>query len=152
MSQDDTLLLESDLIYDHSLLANVLKDKRETLAVVDNFQPWMNGTVVLCDRHGCITRFIDKSTAASQPRNDYYKTVNIYKLSKSFMNAHYLPALEVYIAKKEFNNYYETVFNDLVYKTEINISAFFMHGRRWYEIDDMHDFNIANAMFLANNE
>lgn len=42
--EEDTLLLESDLIFDNEVLSVLLQDPRETLALVDKYESWMDGT------------------------------------------------------------------------------------------------------------
>ncbi len=49
LAEDDTVLLESDLIYDFSIIDRLLRDEREVLAVVDKYKSWMDGTVVKID-------------------------------------------------------------------------------------------------------
>jgi len=44
MMQEDTLLLESDLIFEERLIDLLIEDKRDTLALVDKFESWMDGT------------------------------------------------------------------------------------------------------------
>ena len=41
LCQEDTLLFESDLIFEDSLIDVLLDDERETLALVDKYQSWM---------------------------------------------------------------------------------------------------------------
>ncbi|MBQ0472020.1 NTP transferase domain-containing protein, partial [Proteus mirabilis] len=44
--EEDTILLESDLIFEEKIIENLLSNKFPNLAVVDKYQPWMDGTVV----------------------------------------------------------------------------------------------------------
>ena len=44
LMQDDTLLLESDLIFEERLIDMLLEDERDSLALVDKFESWMDGT------------------------------------------------------------------------------------------------------------
>ena len=46
LCQDDTLLFESDLIFEDSVIDQLLDDPRETLALVDKYESWMDGTCV----------------------------------------------------------------------------------------------------------
>ena len=46
LKQEDTVLLESDLIFEDSVLDALLDDPRDTLALVDRYESWMDGTVV----------------------------------------------------------------------------------------------------------
>lgn len=41
MMQEDTLLLESDLIFEEKLIDMLIEDERDTLALVDKFENWM---------------------------------------------------------------------------------------------------------------
>ena len=90
---EDTLLMESDLIYDKSLLKKMVLCKQKNVAAVAKYKSWMDGTVVTCDRHGYITQFIDKTDMNYDFPEEYYKTVNIYKFSKEFNKNIYIPFL-----------------------------------------------------------
>ena len=46
LCKEDTLLLESDLIFEDSVLECLLNDERDTLALVDRYESWMDGTCV----------------------------------------------------------------------------------------------------------
>ena len=48
--KDDTLLIESDLIFDDAIFDKVLQDPHPNVAVVDKFQSWMDGTCVTIER------------------------------------------------------------------------------------------------------
>ena len=49
MAQDDTLLLESDLILEPSILQSLVDDPRPNLALVAKYESWMDGTMVRID-------------------------------------------------------------------------------------------------------
>lgn len=57
MMQEDTLLLESDLIFEERLIDLLIEDKRDTLALVDKFESWMDGTCIVVDENDNITDF-----------------------------------------------------------------------------------------------
>ena len=44
--EDDTLLLESDLIFEDAVLKRLLDNPYPSLALVAKFESWMDGTVV----------------------------------------------------------------------------------------------------------
>ena len=48
--KEDTLLLESDLIFEDEVIQVLLEDARDTLALVDKYESWMDGTCI--DRRG----------------------------------------------------------------------------------------------------
>lgn len=89
--QDDTLLLESDLIFEDAVLHKLLDDPRQTLALVDKYESWMDGTVVTLDADDNILSFVPGSKFNFDDIPGYYKTVNIYKFSKYFSQTHYVP-------------------------------------------------------------
>lgn len=56
--KDDTLLFESDLIFEDSLIDLLLNDSRKTLALVDKYESWMDGTCVKINDEDEIEAFI----------------------------------------------------------------------------------------------
>lgn len=145
--KDDTLLLESDIIFEDGILQSLVNDSRETLALVDKYESWMDGTCLKINEKDLITSFVSKKDFNYDEKNNYYKTVNIYKLSKQFSSKFYIPALEAY--QKEFgtNEYYETVLKVILYKDNSIIKAKRLDGELWYEIDDLQDLDIAESLF-----
>ena len=59
--QDDTILFESDLIFETEMLVELIKNQSPNLVAVGSFRPWMDGTVVEIDNLSAITEFIPKS-------------------------------------------------------------------------------------------
>ena len=57
LCEDDTLLFESDLILEDSVIDELLDDPHETLAIVDKYQSWMDGTCVKLNNDGTIKSF-----------------------------------------------------------------------------------------------
>ena len=58
LKQEDTLLLESDLIFEDDVLKCILDDPRETLALVDKYESWMDGTCIKIGDDDSIEAFI----------------------------------------------------------------------------------------------
>ena len=81
MQEDDTLLIESDLIFSDRLFSMILADERPNIALVAKYETWMDGTMVRIDSGGNIVNFVPKKAFNYQEVDSYYKTVNIYKLS-----------------------------------------------------------------------
>ena len=149
---EDTLLMESDLIYDKSLLKKMVLCKQKNVAAVAKYKSWMDGTVVTCDRQGYITQFIDKSDMNYELLNEYYKTVNIYKLSKEFCKNVYMPFLEAYMSAYGLNSYYETPLKVVAHLARTRLFAYELGEMPWYEIDDAQDLDIANVMFSCGKQ
>ena len=150
--EDDTLLLESDLIFEDAVLDTLVKDPRETLALVDKYEGWMDGTVVKIGEDDSIKEFVPGKKFRFEDIPFYYKTVNIYKFSRHFSKTHYVPFLEAYSMALGNNEYYEQVLRVITMLDEPEIKAKRLDGQLWYEIDDIHDLDIASSMFVPDEE
>lgn len=152
MCKDDTILLESDLIFDDELLVDLIEDSRETLALVDKFEPWMDGTCVEIDENHNIQKFIPGKDFQFNDADHYYKTINIYKFSKQFLKDCYFPFLEAYMSVNGKNKYYEAVL-EVIIGLKMNLIQAKVRGNgRWYEIDDEQDLDIASSIFASSEE
>lgn len=147
--KDDTLLLESDLIYDVAILKGLISDPHPSLAVVDKYQAWMDGTVVKLDKNNNITNFVPKAFFDFSEVDRYYKTVNIYKFSKLFSLNTYVPFLEAYSKALGNNEYYEQVLRVVLELENQELKAYQLSGQRWYEIDDIQDKDNAEVVFAG---
>lgn len=149
LAQDDTILLESDLLFEEEILIKLLKDERKSLAVVDKYKSWMDGTSVTIDAEDHILNFFSKTSFRFQDVEDYYKTVNIYKFSKEFSNKIYIPFLEAYSKAMGDNEYYESVLRVLTILDRHELRALKLDGEKWYEIDDVQDKDNAEVIFAS---
>ena len=145
--EDDTLLLESDLIYEESMLRLLVDNQQPDLALVAKYEKWMDGTMVTIDDDYNILNFISKKEFKQSEVDKYYKTVNIYKFSKSYINNQYLPLLEAYCQMKGNNEYYEEVLRVLTMIDKSSLKALPIGDEKWYEIDDIQDLDIAETIF-----
>lgn len=145
--QDDTLLLESDVIFDEDILQGLTNDPRDNLAVVDKYQSWMDGTVVTLDDEDNILRFIPKQSFDFAEVAHYFKTVNIYKFSRGFCTQTYVPFLEAYSSALGTNAYYEQVLKVISTLETQELKAYRLRGEKWYEIDDPQDKDNAETLF-----
>lgn len=152
LEKEDTLLFESDLIFEDSVIDELLNDKYDTLALVDKYESWMDGTCVKISQDNKIEAFIPGKNFKFEEIKDYYKTVNIYKFSKQFSKTHYVPFLEAYCKALGNNEYYEQVLRVLSMLDDSGIKAKKLNGQLWYEIDDIQDLDIASSMFSNSQE
>lgn len=150
LKKEDTLLFESDLIFEDSVIDTLLNDSRDTLALVDKYESWMDGTCVKLTDSDDIESFVPKKNFKFEEINQYYKTVNIYKFSKSFSKNIYVPFLEAYQMALGKNEYYEQVLRVIVMLDNPKIKAKRLSGELWYEIDDIQDLDIAESIFMPN--
>ncbi|NDV60034.1 aminotransferase class I/II-fold pyridoxal phosphate-dependent enzyme [Bacteroides sp. 519] len=151
LQEDDTLLIESDLIFDASIFHRVLADTFPNLVVVAKYKPWMNGTMVQINETNDIVNFIPDKAFSYKDADTYYKTVNIYKFSKAFSNNSYVPFLEAYSKALGNNEYYEQVLRVITLLDNCELKALILDKESWYEIDDILDLDIAETIFAENN-
>lgn len=148
----DTILLESDLIFETKLLRKLIDSPEANLALVDKYESWMDGTVVTIDTRNHIKSFIPKKYFNWEDIPQYYKTVNIYKFSKEFSRSHYIPMLEAYSQALGNNEYYEQVLRVVSLMDNTAIRALPLDSGKWYEIDDIQDLDIAQSMFANSDD
>lgn len=147
LEQDDTLLFESDLIFESSIIKSLIEDPRPSLALVDKYESWMDGTCIKINEDDEIKEFIPGTHFKYEDAEEYYKTVNIYKFSKEFSSQRYIPFLNAYMKALGENEYYEQVLRVISNLDNPEIFAKKLNGELWYEIDDVQDLDIAESLF-----
>lgn len=152
LCKEDTLLFESDLIFEDAVIEALVEDPRDTLVLVDKYESWMDGTCVKLNEDDSIEAFVPGKKFKFDEIKDYYKTVNIYKFSKHFSETHYVPFLDAYTKALGANEYYEQVLRVITMLDDPAIRAKRLHGQLWYEIDDIQDLDIATSMFAPDED
>lgn len=151
LERDDTILLESDLIYEENIIREMVEAPEPNLVAAARYEQWMDGTVVLINSKKDILDFVEKNEFHYEDVDKYYKTVNIYKFSRDFAKQHYIPFLEAYIKAYGKNQYYETVLKAVAHIRKAKLKAFVLEKRDWYEIDDSQDLDIADTVFAPDD-
>jgi histidinol-phosphate/aromatic aminotransferase/cobyric acid decarboxylase-like protein/choline kinase len=152
LESSDTLLLESDIIFEPEIIDEVVNNPNPNLAIVARFEPWMDGTVTILDANDNIIDMLPKSLFRWANVESYYKTVNIYKFSSEFSRRFYVPFLEAYIASFGDSKYYEQALTIITFLSKTELKAMRLDGRKWYEIDDANDLAIAETLFAEGEE
>lgn len=147
LQEDDTLLVESDLIFDNGMFSLLIEDPYPNLALVAKYETWMDGTMVKLDEDNNIVNFVPKAAFDYHETDTYYKTVNIYKFSREFSQTKYVPFLEAYSKAVGNNEYYENVLRIISFLNSHDLKALPITHEKWYEIDDKQDLDIAEALF-----
>lgn len=152
MTEDDTLLIESDLIFSDQLFRMILDNPYPNLALVAKYETWMDGTMVRMDSDYNIVNFVPKKAFNYADVDQYYKTVNIYKFSREFSCHKYVPFLEAYCSALGNNEYYEQVLRVITLLDNAELKALPIGNEKWYEIDDIQDLDIAETIFAEGDE
>lgn len=147
LQEDDTLLIESDLIFDDGMFSLLTEGPYPNLALVAKYETWMDGTMVRLDADNNIVNFVPKAAFDYNETDSYYKTVNIYKFSREFSKTKYVPFLEAYSKAVGNNEYYENVLRIISFLNSHDLKALPITNEKWYEIDDKQDLDIAEALF-----
>ena len=152
LQQDDTLLIESDLIFSDRFFPMILENTYPNLALVAKYESWMDGTMVRLDEDHHIVNFVSKEAFDYSNVDSYYKTVNIYKFSKEFLQNKYVPFLDAYTRAVGNNEYYENVLRIISMLNDHDLKALPVGNEKWYEIDDKQDLDIAEAIFAEDQD
>jgi len=139
------MLLESDLVFDESLLDAMLYPDRIAVA---KMQTWLNGTCVTINQSKQVKAFLAGDADACGDIK--YKTVNIYSISlKSWRKI--VKRLDKRIADGKVNDYYETIFAEMVADGSLSFENVSFDGKPWYEIDTIEDLAEAEKLFLSDD-
>ena len=152
LAKDDTILLESDIIFDDNLIKEMCEMPEKNVVAVAKYESWMDGTCVTLNDDLTIKKFVEKQAMKVDQLDSYYKTVNVYKFNRDFVMGTYIPFLEAYMKIQGLNSYYETSLKYICQLPGMEFKAFLMDDRSWYEIDDAQDLDIANVLFSHGEE
>lgn len=152
LQEDDTLLLESDMIFEDRMLSLLIDNPYPNLALVAKYETWMDGTMVCIDSDNNIVNFVPKKAFRYSDVPYYYKTCNIYKFSKDFSRNQYVPFLEAYSKAMGNNEYYEQVLRVITELDKSALRALPITDEKWYEIDDIQDRDIAETIFSKGSQ
>lgn len=141
--KESFLLVESDLVFDKSLLKDMLVPNRIASA---RMQPWMNGTCVTVNDSQNVKAFLTNEAEVCEGHK--YKTVNIYSISKKSWSG-IVKKLDKRISAGKVNDYYETVFAEMVDEGSLSFKNVTFDHKPWYEIDTMEDLTKAEKLFAS---
>ncbi|MDR6223485.1 phosphocholine cytidylyltransferase family protein [Methanococcoides alaskense] len=135
------LLIESDLVFDGSLLDEMCSPDKIAVA---RMEPWLNGSTVTVNSSQNVKKF---HTGIAEALDEIrYKTVNIYSFSLSSWHR-ITERLDKYISAGRVNDYYETVFAEMVADDSLALKTVSFDSKRWYEIDTIADLAKAEKLF-----
>ncbi len=139
------LLLESDLVFDGSLLKSMLYYNRIAVA---KMQSWMDGTYVTINQSQQVKAFFKDNEANTTV--DSYKTVNIYCISLSSWRR-IVKRIDQHISDGKTNDYYEIIFTEMIADGSLSFDMVSFDSKPWYEIDTIEDLAKAEKLFPLYN-
>lgn len=145
----DCILLECDLFYQRDVIDAVIDGTADCNILVSPYNKrTMDGTIVFVENGNARGLLIKAHQDMDKDYSHAYKTVNIYRFKQAFFNGKLMPALDTYIKTGNVNSYYELVIGSLIYYRNDNIQINMIDEDRWYEIDDLEDYERANQSLL----
>jgi choline kinase len=135
------LLVESDVVFNTTLLAGMLQPDR---IATSELQGWMQGTTVTIDPLQQISAFQIGSNEA--PEEVCHKTVNMYSFTMASWRR-VTDRLTEHVVAGNVNEYYETVFAEMIADGSLSLEAVDFDSKYWYEIDTLEDLHEAEKMF-----
>lgn len=134
------LLVEGDLVFESWMLDDMLQPNK---IAISEIRPRMNGTMVELGAGPKINLIhVDYGNIDFS----WYKTVNIYSLGlNSWKKVE--KVLNRFILKNRIDEYYETVFAEMVAAGALSFDPVFFDTANWHEIDTKADLERAERKF-----
>ena len=141
------LLVESDVVFDESLLAPLLQpgpDRRLPAAAVDERHHGhaRRGTATSAPS----TRRRRASTVSTAPTPGHFMAVNICSLARDTWGE-VCERLDQHVAAGQTGFFYESVFEEMTADGSMALAAVIFPAERWYEIDTPADLAAAELVF-----
>lgn len=135
------LLVESDVVFEVSLLEDMLQPNKIAISTMEQ---WMDGTTVTVGPFQQISAFqIGECITFGAV---VHKTVNMYSFTVASW-ARVAERLSEHVTAGRVNEYYETVFAEMVADGSLALEAVVFDSGRWYEVDTLEDLHQAELIF-----
>ena len=142
---EDLLLLEGDLIFEPELLTDLLEMRCDNATVVDRFQPFMNGTVILARGDTADAMVLKRDQSPGFDYRRALKTVNIYKFCHRAVRE-LMPTLDEYVSEGLTDHYYEMAISEAIADGAIRLNVLRTGRHAWAEVDTPEDLAAAESM------
>ena len=146
---NQVLLLEGDLVFETELLQRLIQTREPDVAIVERFQPYMDGTVIQANGPWVSRMVLKVHQGDDFDHSSSLKTVNIYKLSREVLQEKIVPQLDSHVAQRRYDQYYEAIFADLISEGSMRLAVLHAAPNKWAEIDTLEDLQAAEKLFAA---
>lgn len=145
--QDDTVILNAQMIVEDSVLESVLNEKKECNVLVDTDKNWMTGETVSIGDDKRVLSFGKKKISNAYTSIASYKMVGICKFDRKFAEKYYIPVLETMINVLGDSLDYSAPLNVIAMSEDVEIRALYIGNAHWREINNIEDINQATILF-----
>ena len=145
---DRLFILEGDVFFSLELLERIATDRHGNATLLEKYNTALDGTFVEISETGYVIDWTHKSMRKpGYTLEDKYKTINIHKFTKSFVDKCLYPCVEESCRKAEGREPLENIMQFLVQEDKEAIYGLDSAGLRWFEIDDINDLAAAEEIF-----
>jgi len=144
---DGVLLIEGDIFFEDAVIKKICEDSHPDAIAVAGYKDFMDGTLVTANNGVATEMVLKKDQGGHFQYGDKLKTVNIYKLSRRFMETYFIPILNSYIGGGHLDEFYELVISKIIGSMQTEISVLQVNGLKWFEIDTYEDLKRAEKLF-----
>lgn len=144
---EELYVLEGDVFFSCDVLNRLVDSPDKNVTVLEPYNEKLSGTFVEVSNDGFVSNWTRESRRPERyTLPDKYKTVNLYKFSKKYVEDALIPAAKNIDGQSDGRESMETVMNDAVGKY-LPLKAVVLHGEKWFEIDDENDLKEAEQIF-----
>ncbi len=145
---DELLLLEGDVFFKKTILDDLISLDADDATVLEPYNDMLDGTFAELNLKGFVTDWTHKSMRSEDyVVSDKYKTVNIHKFSYAFIRDYLCPAIKAVEEERGIKQPLENVMQVIVNRNPDLIKGLVLDGQKWFEVDDLHDLEIAEKIF-----
>lgn len=151
LGREDTLIVESDGIYDDELYTRLLGDQHENALLVSAPQVWVDGPIMKTDEDGAVKCVVPAERFYLEEPGTCTQAIHMYKLSRSALLNVLIPYLEQGSPEQGFLRH-ATIVDAFAGNENRPLYVCDAGTLPWYEINDMHDLDLAQSMFATGND
>ena len=145
---DEVYILEGDVFFSKGLFSKLVFNTHENATLLEPYNQNLDGTFVEIEADG----FVADWTHKSMRPNDYvledkYKTINIHKFQKEFIDNILLPCVKKSCDNNAGREPLENIMREIVRNNNKAIYGVLSENEKWFEIDDLNDLKIAESIF-----
>lgn len=140
-------LFEADVFFEDAVMSRLMTAPEENIILVGKHHPKMDGTVVDLDDSGKVSNmYLKRHQKDDFDFTDKYKTVNFYRIGKSFAQDFFLKRMDEHIDADDLNSYYELIIQEALEKS-YSFYGLTTKAYKWWEIDAQEDLKYCETMF-----
>lgn len=148
---DELFVLEGDVFFSDEIFRRLTEDSHVNATLLEPYRPDLDGTFVELNDEGFVADWTHKSMReAGYEVESKYKTINLHKFSKEFVDKVLFPDVEEICREKEGKEPLENVMRKIVREDHDAVYGVLSGGMKWYEIDDIDDLHRAESIFTEN--